>query len=52
MSPGIRRSLTLGAASVIAATALMTGTAIAQDEVPPGGTMRSADVKGASTHQE
>ena len=39
MSPGTRRSLSLGAAAVVAATAVMAGTAIAQDEAPQGGTI-------------
>ena len=39
MGPGTRRSLTLGAASVVAATALLAGSAAAQDEVPQGGTI-------------
>ena len=39
MIPRTRRSLTLGAASVIAATTMLAGTAIAQDEVPQGGTV-------------
>ena len=39
MRPGTGRRLALGVASVIAATAAMAGTAIAQDEVPQGGTI-------------
>jgi peptide/nickel transport system substrate-binding protein len=39
MSPGTRRSLSLGAAAVVAATAMTAGTAIAQDEAPQGGTI-------------
>src|SRR5688572_26571507 len=39
MTPGTRRRLTLGAASVIAATTMLAGTATAQDEVPQGGTI-------------
>ena len=39
MRPGTRRSLTVGAAAMLAATTLLTGPVSAQDDIPQGGTI-------------
>ena len=39
MSPRTRRSLALGAAGMVGATALLAGSVAAQDDVPQGGTL-------------